>query len=257
MNRAKIWFLATSLATCSFCYPLYIGNAYLPELPEEGLFIPQNCSIGIKTSYLGSLVLDRALKPYKSHAGNIKNFQLHANEGFLTLSFMDRVELFSGFGAGVFQINEMLNKDVFIEMLSKQSFIWDAGGRVLLIFWEDTSLSAFAGYQSSHPPLKQIVRNAQIEPSVNQKLSYSEWEIALTLGQKIGFFSPYIGGSYSKTLLKYKSVLAEAVSKKYENAHSFCLIVGASLTAEKVFGIDIEAKAFGEESFSLNANFRF
>ncbi|PCI92734.1 hypothetical protein COB11_06700 [Candidatus Aerophobetes bacterium] len=250
---------------CAHGYGLYMGNPYLPEYPEQGMFLSKDFPIGVKAGYQGVLVYERRLKLRGSSISTIpkrENLKYYQNLAMVSMSLYDRVELYTGLGASQFFQESPVDFSI-LHTMSHDNFVWEAGGRVLLIFWKSTAFGASAGYQRASPNMAWTTVDEAPGTTSNSKLSYSQWQVALSLSHKLGVISPYIGGAYSYVKYKVKTPIFTDLlgennsSKTYENKQKISLVVGASLTATEVINLDIEAKTFGEKSLTVMGCIRF
>ena len=242
-----------------------MGNPYLPEYPETGIFLPSDFPVGVKAGYQGGLVYERLMKIKGSSISTIpkrENLVYHQNLAMVSMVLYDRVELYTGLGAGQFYKEGPVDLSI-MHTMSHDNFVWEAGGRVLLIFWKGTAFGASAGYQGASPNMAWNTLNEAPTTTSHSKLNYSQWQVALSLSHKLGFFSPYIGGTYSYVKYKISSPVytdllgGDDHTKTYENKQKISLVVGASITATEVINLDIEAKTFGEKSVTVAGCIRF
>lgn len=242
-----------------------MGNPYLPEIPEKGFFLDKDFPLSIKAGYQGSFVAQRQLDLKGESISPLpqrESLTYHVNMGVVSVGFYDRVEAYAGLGVGKFLMSGPIDFSI-VRSASNENFLWEGGGRVLLIFWKGTSLGVSAGYQRAGPDMDWLTINDAPGSTKGSELNYSQWQVAIGIAHKIGFFSPYIGGSYSYVKYKigtpvYKTILHDTKSSKtYQNKKKLSLIVGASLTATEIINLDIEIKTFAEKSLTISSCFRF
>ena len=186
----------------------------------------------------------------------------HTNQATVSVGFLDRVDVYLGLGAAQFLMQGPVNFSI-VNAFTHENFVWEGGGRALLIFWQNTALGVSAAYQVAYPDLDWITYDAAPGSTENTRVQYSQWQVAVGISHKLGILSPYIGGSYS--FIKYQQTLPELLSlfddsqtqKKYTGYKKISLILGASITGVKGINLDIELKTFAEKSLTTSATLRF
>lgn len=249
---------------CAICFiylgkasALYQGNPAACELPQQGILIPEEKAVNFKLGYQVEKVFDQAMvlkvPQYITSGNRISSF---VNQGVVTLSIIDRLEIFSTFGTMKLSVKRAQFQGLEVEAQSKNSFVWSIGGRAMLLFWENTSLGGEASYLFSHSHLQSLWSNAMKVQIQDEPLKYTEWQIQLALSQRVSLFSFYLGGAYSYNQL---SILLPwyPVYAVYKNKHKISMVLGSSLSAQKGLTFNVEAKFFGETSLGGNIDLRF
>lgn len=261
----KRYFVTVSLLLLSRAFGMYMGNPYLPEFPKEGVLLSKEFPVSLKVGYQGAFIYERGLKLDQGFERSIskkETLKYHTNQAVVSVGFWDRLEVFAGLGAGQFWFCGPIDDSV-IKTLTHENFLWEAGGRALLIFWKETALGVSAGYQAAYPDLDSLTINETPESTSRSTVRYSQWQAAISISHKVGILSPYIGGSYS--YLKYRETLPylqahfgdHEYHQKYKARHKISLVVGGSITGVSGMNLDIEFKTFAEKSVTACANFRF
>jgi hypothetical protein len=236
---------------------LYQGNPAACELPQQGVLIPEEKAVNFKLGYQIEKVFDQAMvlqAPQYNAVGNkISSF---FNQGVITLSIIDRLEIFSTFGTMKLLVKQAQFQGLEAEAQSKNSFVWSIGGRAMLLFWENTSLGGEASYLFSHSHLQRLWSNAMKVQAHDEALKYTEWQIQLALSQKVSIVSFYLGGAYCYNRLRIE-LPWYSVSAEYKNKHKISMVLGSSLSARKGLTFNVEAKFFGETSLGGNVDLRF
>jgi hypothetical protein len=233
-----------------FCkvHALYQENPASCEFPQLGLFIPEERALGFKMGYQTEYVFNRKMRINRKESsfleGKKNRLALMFNQVELTLNCVDRVEAFMTLGAMSFSLKGRGAE----ELKSHPGLTWSIGGRAVLLFWDKLSFGAAASYLSSYPKWEQPLINKK-----NFKKQYQEWQIELTLSQRLDPASFYIGGAYAYAELG--RIPKHPVL--YQNRHALSLVLGLSLFGKRGWMINVESKSFGETSLAGSFTLRF
>src|SRR5262249_32695007 len=134
---ALVFFATSSL------FSMYQGNPVLPELIDEGLFIPNEFFLGVRAGYQFDDVFDRRMS---NQAGS---FRLLANQGVLTLNFFDHAEIWGSSGAATFHFSKNVRGVPGVGKVKYKAhneWIFGTGGRAVLFSWGNVTLGASGSY---------------------------------------------------------------------------------------------------------------
>lgn len=232
---------------------LYQGNPASCELPQLGMFIPEERAVNFKLGYQTEKVFSKKMELVNSTSSVntlVKNLSSWSNQGVFTLSIIDRVEFFTTLGV----MDLSLKQEPWGH--TKNGLAWSLGGKALVMFWRNTSLGGEASYLASYPHLKNLALNKVNPKKKRHSLTYHEWQIQVALSHKIDPFSLYLGGAYSYTELCLQQPY-KLCDITYKNKHKISMALGSSLSAKKGFTCNIEVKLFGETSLGGNIDLRF
>jgi len=187
--------------------------------------------------------------------------------GKATLSFYDSIDVYV-FGGQTddFEYRARIQgRDVIFNL--EDEIIWGGGINAVLYEWEDAGIQLFfdgkyrqiedADY-SSVVVGNTTFQNSQLTtPTVDAE--YREWQAALGLSGKIGYFIPYFGVSYSDVKAKARATAGGITydldtREAEENIGPFC-----GLTIVPIDGVSLsgQARFLSEQAFSGNATIRF
>jgi hypothetical protein len=249
----------------SSCYGLYNGNPSLPELPEDGFFIPKECWLGLKVGYLGDYVLSKSMIVHSkdSEASHeISSYSSFMNSGTFSLDFGNRAEFYGVVGGYQMKITQKLLGDNRVHFQSDQHVAWMAGFRAIAAYWGDTYLGADVKGFLCHPFVDKISLNDISLELDRSKISDRQWQIGASVSHKVSMFVPYIGVTYNHTRVKLSNLsslknLVPTKTIRLKNKYSFGFVFGFGLTAETGFACNLEARLVEEAAITASADFRF
>ncbi|MCX6986936.1 MAG: hypothetical protein NT065_02085 [Chlamydiae bacterium] len=252
---------------CSFstCYGLYNGNPSSPEMPENGCCFPNDYFLGIKAGYLGDLVFSRSMVVRSRHteaSNEISSFKSVMNAGMITLDFMNRVDLYTAIGSYHLQLSQRTGPDSRIHYKSDHHLAGMAGLKGILVCWGDTQLGLDVKGFVSYPHLDSIRFNDSYVDTGNSKCRDTQWQIGTGLSQRMDWFIPYIGVTYTHSRLKLYSLssLQEFYPRKnvlLSNKYSFGFVLGFGISLDSTLAVNVEARVIEETAGSCSVDFRF
>lgn len=251
MYKKSVFFF--SVASFSSLLGLYNGAPSLPEMPENPIFLQENCPISLKTDYEGDWVLGRSIK-----AHGLSDLRIHSRfQGAeITVGFIDRVDLYAVVG-GFQETVHAESGDSSITYSIGGSFGGLAGVRAIAVFWGDIKLGVDAKYFYGWPHFTSI-RSDSEKTSPGSEGFQREWQVGVSLGQKFAFFTPYVGLSYSRFVLHFSEKKGFSPGKiTIENTSPFGACIGIGISGRKGIFADFEAGFFSEYRLTGSLGIRF
>jgi major outer membrane protein len=259
---------------------LYQGNPSLPEIIDEGFFLPSDLFMGIKVGYQRDQVFNRNLQTGRTGSHHVSESQQLYNQGVLTLNFMDRVEIFGSAGAMTIDISDRqrtfdgTSKVPYqVEIHSHNEFTWGAGLRADIIDWCNAAFGVSTNFQYAHPHTRwNALQGATV--SNFSRVRWLEWQIGIGLSYHIDIFTPYIGVNYSKVNARVRKTNSKAFfltvptellplpdfippSFKMRNYDHFGMVLGCDLSNGKYFDLGVEVRLISEEALTLKGDIKF
>lgn len=240
---------------------LYIGNPYQPGSVTRGLFLSEEAVLGLKIGYQADYVIDRRLKSYGKVHARMDEFQSQWNQGVLTCSLAERVELYGSLGSMQATFSHRPKPEHSRrEYQSSYKFTWGFGARAIIYEWKECALGIEGGYQWAKPPIKWDSLNGK-SFTTSADLHYQEWQVGLGISRQIEFLIPYGVIKYSTVSGKVAPLRPdlelEASSFSMTNRDHFGLALGCTFTTGKFFDLTIESRFIDEQALSLAGNLRF
>ncbi|MGH2611641.1 MAG: hypothetical protein ACRDFB_01165, partial [Rhabdochlamydiaceae bacterium] len=185
------------LTLCSSLAALYMGNPAEPQIIDQGFWISQNASFGIKVGYQGSRVTDRKMRANGNTHGRIDNMLLAFDQGVITFNYLDRVEVYGSTGS----MNGELSNRPHLDNKRRQYHTHDgwtagAGGRFLLAQWKKAIIGIDGKIQWSNPGMKWMAVDG-ISKNTGGHLKYCEWQTSFAISYTADWLTPYLGVKYS------------------------------------------------------------
>lgn len=276
----KLGLFFSALISSFPLHALYQGNPSLPEIIDEGFFLADDLFMGIKVGYQRDQIFNRNLQTNRTGSHHISESKQLYDQGVLTLNFMDRVELFSSFGAMAIEISDkqytkdgMTKVPYQVEIHSHNQFTWGVGLRADIIDWCNTTLGANASYQYARPHTRwNALQGATVQNFA--KLRWSEWQVGVALSHHIDIFTPYIGMSYSNVSARAHKTNSKAFfltvpseptpisgfvprGFKMESRNHFGMALGCDLSNGKLFDLGVEVRIISEQALTLKGDIKF
>lgn len=229
----------------------YNGNPAAPELtPGAGLWWSDTCSDwSIKLGYQRDDVTDRKLSHKHGFVGRNDRFEIHQDQGVVTLNWCDKYEVFGSLGAASFELNESP-----FHYSTHDRLLWGIGARAILWQCDCTTLGAEFNYEQTDPDHRH--RGDVSSSTFAGRWKYQEWQGGIGVAQKIGFFTPYAAVKFSYARVKLHDSEAEShfslKSRRYVG-----LALGATLSNCDWFDLTLEARVFDERACTFAANIKF
>ena len=270
-------FLLSSFLNCSLL-ATYNGNPSQPEMPEIGLWSPNDLWWGFKLGYEWDNTFEKSIEVQDKKLN--KTFKMDGynsvkNIGILTFNGIDRFEIYGMMGTLNLKMTEMIMNNIFMEYQTSTSFMWGVGGRIILVYWKEMIMGVNALFSKSHLNMNYVLENGR-KCSLNEKLNwlnYNEWQLGVTFSKEIGFMVPYIGLAYSsmnstlstnfpttsRHIIDSEVVLPSNSVKKenIKNKEPFVFLLGIGIVEEEFVTLNIESRLLGEKGISIFSNIKF
>jgi hypothetical protein len=242
------------------------GNPSFPMMPEEGMFISKEKWFSFKTGYEFDRVFDRKLhmvgQGLKHSREKVQKYDSLSNLGVLTLTFNERVELFTKLGAMSCKLSQTPYSDTRVSYHTNTDFVWGVGGRAILAYWGELQLGIDAAYMQSDLSLSRIEVNGKSYPKRKAEMDYREWQIGLGVSYRLHWFIPYFGVDYSdqrsriEHLNSLKFLFPEG-HVTFKESYGTGLFMGFGLAPDRVFNLNVEVRVINENAVSVSADLKF
>lgn len=247
-------------------YALYNGNPSFPMMPEEGMFISKDRWLGVKAGYEFDRVYDRKL--HKEGRGpehsrkKVQKYESLSNFGVATLTFNERVEIFSTLGAMSCKISQTPYSNTRVTYHTDTHFAWGVGGRAILAYWGEFQFAVNAAYMQADLGLSSLEVNGKSYPKRHVEMDYREWQIGVGISYRLRWFVPYIGVDYSdfRCRVEHLNALKFLFPKKhvtFKETYATGLFMGFGLSPDRVFNLNLEVRVINENAVSLSADIKF
>lgn len=143
----------------------------------------------------------------------------------------------------------------WIKLKTHHNFLWAFAGNAILFEWGRACLGAGGRYSSSRYKPEWIHSNGTGLPEMGTRLKWKEWQANLGLSYRIDLFTPYVGVKYSKAETEFSHF--SIGNGEFTNKDNVGLYLGCSLTTGAYFYLNLEARLFDEEAFTVVGDFRF
>lgn len=261
----KIW---TLLFTFVFIplFALYNGSPSQPDIPEVGIWISNDDWWGIKIGYEWDNIFEKRVK-VKERISSVRErfdrYSTRKNEGVLTFNVSDRFEFYGKLGAMKLDLSQRPTNTIKLDYHTDNQLLWGAGGRIILVYWEEMVLGVNALYSGSFMHINEIIENGGLRETSKARFKYCEWQIGMSFSREIGIFNPYIGLAYSSfnsslyNIPNDPNFSMKIADEDLEMRNPFILLIGAGLTKGRNVGVNLESRLIGEKAVSLTGNIRF
>jgi major outer membrane protein len=244
----------------SFLLALSMGNPGAPEIIDQGFFIPQSSSFGVKIGYQGDRIFDRLLRSQGKARGRVDHCNLQMDQGVLTLNYLDRFELYGSVGSmrSCFWLRPKTDQKRR-EFETHDNVTGGSGGRLLLAQWGNTGIGIDGKIQWGQPAIKWVTVDG-VSSASGAHLTYREWQTSLAVFHTVGIFSPYLGAKYSSVHANVDGLS----HKQYPHSHfkmvsrrRFGMALGCTLSSGKKFDLFAEVEMIDEQGISFGGNIKF
>lgn len=239
---------------------LSMGNPAEPEIIDQGFFIPQNISVGVKVGYQGDRIFDRLLKAKDKARGRVDHFAMQMDQGVVILNYLDRFEIYGSVGSmrSDFWMRPKIDQKRR-EFETHDSVTGGGGARLLLAQWGNTGIGFDGKIQWGKPAIKWVAVNG-VSSASGAHVNYREWQGSAAVFHTVGIFTPYLGVKYSAV-----HAAVQGLSKKaYPHSHfkmvsrcRFGMALGCTLSSGKKFDLFVEVQMVDEQGLSFGGNIRF
>ncbi|MCB1072889.1 MAG: hypothetical protein H7A41_02635 [Chlamydiales bacterium] len=247
-------------------FALYNGNPSQPDMPEVGIWISNDDWWGIKLGYEWDNTFEKRIKVKERVSSVRERFDCYStkkNEGVLTFNVSDRFEFYGKLGMMKLDLSQRPINTIKIDYRSDNQFLWGAGGRIILVYWEEMVLGVNALYSGSFMHINKIMENGAPRKTSGARFKYCEWQIGMSVSREIGIFNPYIGVAYSSfnsslyNIPKDPNYSMTIADEDLEMRDPFILLLGVGLTKGKNVSVNLESRLIGEKAISLTGSVRF
>ncbi len=244
----------------------YVGNIAEPAILEKGIFSDKDPWIKVQTGYLVDFVNDKKLVSDHNivavgNENRINDFEIISNMGKVSVTFRERMEVYGMFGQSAVKLNWFAstpNNDdgQFLKIESEYNFSWITGIKVILLqFGKIYFGTDFTYFRIPNIKRSTYFLNAEPIPfaTTPQYLTLREWHLAFGLAATLGPFTPYLGGKYLLTKIRFRS----DNSFNLKNRLAFGIFLGTSVSMGEKFSLNAEARLHDELAYSVSGSAAF
>ncbi len=248
------------LAVCHSLSALYMGNPAEPQIIDDGFWISQDASFGLKIGYLGDRVADRKMRANSHGHSRIDKMTLSFDQGVLALNYLDRAEIYGMAGS----MNGELSNRPHIDNKRRQYETHDGwtagtGGRFLLAQWGKIVIGIDGKIQWANPGMKWMAVDG-VSKNTGGHLKYCEWQASFALSYTADWLTPYLGVKYSNVHAAVSGIPSAIFPHghfKMINRDRFGMALGCTLSPGKKFDLFAEVQMFDEQGISFGGNLKF
>lgn len=282
-----------TVLTCGAAYALPVGNPSEASLLTDGVFCEGKCcdwcdpcfnwcdAFSFRVGFYGDYNFNRHMEigdineDADRHGGQVSEFQVWTNAGYLALNFCNRADIFATLGASSLNFDgNARNFDLldttgeWLDVESETTFSWSVGGRITL--WECgcTTLGIEGQYFSFRPDIKRITEAATFTayPSDDDSDSdhrFSDWQVGLGISHRINMLVPYVAVRWGQASYDAdNSTFAlpnehTIIMQDMENSKDWGYAVGVSLVDCEKAMLTVEGRFASEKALYVNGQFRF
>lgn len=254
-----------ALVFSCFLFGAPVGNPAFPRLLQDGFLIPNDQCFNIRLGYEGDFVFDARLKQTNGRDRRIDDYKQDTNSGSVTLNLFERLDLFGIFGATRtcadwrFINDEMVHR---VQLETRYHFLWAVGGRVCFLEWGCTYFGFGGRYSAADQKPIWATMDGTLIPTHSTRLNWKVWQLDFDISHQMEIFIPYIGVKYSNVhsnLGEFSFPIANEDSGilHMKNRTPVGIVIGCTLTTERYFMLNIEARLIDEMAGTVTADFRF
>ncbi len=239
---------------------LYMGNPAEPQIIDQGFWISQEASFGVKAGYQGDRVADRKMRANGGAHGRIDNMTLSMDQGVLAFGYLDRVEIYGSAGS---MNGELSNRPHFDnkrrQYQTHDGWTAGAGGRFLLAQWGKTVIGIDGKIQWGNPGMKWMAVDGESK-NTGGHLKYCEWQASFAMSYTADWLTPYLGVKYSNVHASVNGIpnfIYPHAQFKMINRDRFGLAIGCTLSPCKKFDLFAEVQMIDEQGLSFGGNLKF
>lgn len=263
MKKFFLFFFFSLLSHAS-----YVGNIAGPAILEKGLFSDKDPWIKVQTGYLVDFTNDKKLVsdhniPILGNENRINDFEIISNMGMISVVLRERMEIYGMLGQSKIELNWFSNapndeeeNGQFRKIESDYNFSWITGTKVILLQFGKTYFGLDFAYFRI-PNIKRslyFLNDESIPFNTNpQYLTLREWHLAFGLASTMGYFTPYLGGKYLLTKIRFRS----DNSFNLKNRLSFGIFLGTTISVGEKFSLNAEARLHDELAYSVSGSAAF
>lgn len=243
----------------------YTGNPGSPALLSRGLFGLPSSFLGVHTGYLFDYMDHKKLltvqRPEEaSSLAKEMHLEMEAHLSYLSVSLLKRMEVYSFLGITQEKMKwEAHPQEDSAKLKIKPHFIYAIGSKFILLDFGSTLVGLDVQWFRL-PSLKKLTTIFQSLPLTSllayEQVKWKEWHAALGISTRLGPFSPYLGGKYSRTWVTIRSK-KDLPSLKMRAEKKLGLFLGLSLTLTQSFYLSGEMRFFDEKATSIQVTSSF
>ncbi len=261
----KVAFFSFAFFFCSFLFCSPVNNPSAPHNIEEGFFISPGSSMSFRLGYEGDFISDRRLKQEGLNK-RVNEFTQCANSGVLTINVLNRLDVFGTFGEARIKSSWIIENGIdafsLLEMQTDYKPKWSTGLKAIFFEWGKTSLSFGGRYSMAKPGIFSITKDGRVFALGESDFKFTEWQVDGGVSYKIDLFIPYLCVKYSKAkaeiFVDNLIINSNNTSRLVmESKNNFGMALGCTLTNSKYCMLNVEARLFDEESFTVSGDIRF
>lgn len=250
-------------------YSSPVGNPAFPKLVQNGFFVPSDFCVDARVGYEGDFVSDARLKQYLGGSGRVDCFTQDVNSGTVTFNMMNRADVYGVLGASQFSADwrfEVLQGNTIsvhrAQMETLSQFLWGLGGRAILFETKTLTLGIGGRYSRSKAKPVWLTVDAVNQGVGSAQCEWNEWQVDLDFAFQVDLFTPYVGVKYSIVHARV-GPFPVAVAGNQSTVDSFKsripagIVIGCSISNEKYFMLNVEARLVNEEAVTISGDLRF
>ncbi len=116
---------------CS-CYALFNGNPETVSLIDEGLLFSKDSVFSFDLGYQKDWVFDYQLDAQNLADSSFIRSNSVTDQGFVAMNFWDHYQVYGTLGSAEFAFDQTLRSDEAVSYLSKETFTFGVGGKILI-----------------------------------------------------------------------------------------------------------------------------
>ncbi len=225
-------------------FAAYVGNPADPAIMNTGFFSTTYPLFKFTSGYIYDYTPN---KRYVASDQLIKRFGLHSQLASFSFIFIERLQLYGAAGGSKEIVKEQPLYDVVFDIHTNYHFSWSAGGRVILLQWGQTFLSAdfcYFSVPSSHKSFFKYLNRMNLPlETEKQKFSLDEWQVNVGLASKFFFITPYAGVNYLHSRLDAQT--------DYRNAVNWGYFYGGTLSLTGRLHLNFERRVRNEFAYTF------
>lgn len=252
--------LTAGMLVCSSLVASPVGNAAAPMSFQDGVYLPGNPDYSLRVGFSADHIADRHLRVCESGDKSHLDATIMSHTADVTLSMYNRFDIYGRFGVANLGVKQNHTTNDFEIRTAKDSFIWAAGGRVVIYNWDFTTLSAFGEYSHFRADVTDVILGSISSGYTGAHATVRDWNIGIALSHEIDYLAPYIAVKYSDAKATFEDstiTSPSATLKKLESRNHVGAVVGCTFMAGKKFDLSVEGRLFDETAMALVGALRF
>jgi hypothetical protein len=237
-----------------------MGNPAEPQIIDQGFWIAQDASFGVKMGYRGDRVGDRKMRAHGNAHGRIDNMTLSFDQGVLSFGYIDRVEIYGSAGSVCGELSNRPHSDnKRRQYQTHNGWTAGAGGQFLLAQWGKTVIGIDGKIQWGNPGMKWMAVDG-VSKNTGGHLKSCEWQVSFAVSHTADWLTPYLGVKYSNVHMAVSGIpkaIYPHSKVNMTNRDRFGLALGCTLSPGKKFDLFAEVQMFDEQALSFGGNLKF